>query len=149
MLGIWLIFFLPLLVCQISLSYTSSSRKVVGKSVRDNSERYCGWFLVHCSSKKFERMSREAMDLRLRVLKESNKSRLDSCSVSNSVFILCYACYLSGLGVHIFPTTFLEIAVCLELASASNQHQINEGLFKENTGRGVPVQFQLFYPTTK
>ena len=89
--------FLPLLVCQISLSYTASSRKVVGKSVRDNSERYYGWFLVHCSSKKFERMSREAMDLCLRVLKENNRSRFDSCSVSNSVFIVSYACYLSGL----------------------------------------------------
>ena len=48
--------------------------------------------------------------------------------------------------VLIFPTTFLEIAVCLELASASNQHQIDEGLFKENTGRGFPVQFRLFLP---
>ena len=99
MFGIWLIFFLPLLVCQISPSYTATSRNVVGKSVRDNSERYCGWFLVHCSSKKFERMSREAMDLCLRALKENNKSRFDSCSVGNSVFIISYiyACYLSGL----------------------------------------------------
>ena len=145
MFGIWLIFFLPLLVCQISLSYTGTSRKIVGKSVRDNTERYCGWFLVHCSSKKFERMSREAMvamDLCLRVLKESNKSRLDSCSVGKHVTF-------RDCRVHIFPTTFLEIAVCLELASASHQHQINEGLFKENTGRGFPVQFQLFYYTTK
>ena len=131
MFGIWLIFFFPLLVCQISPSYTATSRKVVGKSVRDNSERYCGWFLVHCSSKKFERMSREAMDLCWRVLKESNKSRLDSCRVSNSVFIISYACYLSGLSRAHFPTTLLEIAVCLELASASNQHQIDEGLSKK------------------
>ena len=36
--------------------YTAVSRKVVGKSARDNPERYCGWFLIHCSSKKFERM---------------------------------------------------------------------------------------------
>ena len=119
MFGIWLIFFLPLLVCQISLSYTSSSRKVVGKSVRDNSERYCGWFLVHCSSKKFERMSREAMDLRLRVLKESNKSRLDSCSVSNSVFILCYACYLSGLSRAHFSDYYLSRNSCLPRACVS------------------------------
>ena len=32
------------------------SRKVVGKSARDNPERHCGWFSVHCSSKKFERI---------------------------------------------------------------------------------------------
>ena len=36
---------------------TALSRKVVGKSARENAERYCG-----CSSKKFERMEREAMD---------------------------------------------------------------------------------------
>ena len=32
-----------------------------GKSERDKPERYCGWFGVHCFSKKFERMAREAM----------------------------------------------------------------------------------------
>ena len=46
---------------------TAISRKFVGKSAGDNPERYCGWFWVHCSSKKFERMSREAMDVCLRV----------------------------------------------------------------------------------
>ena len=52
--------------------YTAVSRKVVGKSARDNPERYCGWFLVHCFSKKFQRMAREATDICLRVLKEGN-----------------------------------------------------------------------------
>ena len=33
--------------------YTAISRKVVGKTAHDNPERYCGWFCVHCSSKKF------------------------------------------------------------------------------------------------
>ena len=36
--------------------YTAISRKVVRKSARDNPERHCGWFWVHCSSKKFERI---------------------------------------------------------------------------------------------
>ena len=49
--------------------YTAISRKVVEKSARDNPERYCGWFLVHCFSKKFQTMAREAMDVCLRVLK--------------------------------------------------------------------------------
>ena len=40
---------------------------------------------VHCFSKKFERMAREAMEICLWVLKESNKSRLDSYSVRNIV----------------------------------------------------------------
>ena len=37
---------------------TAVSRKVVGKSVCDNPERYFGWFLVHCFSNKFQRMAR-------------------------------------------------------------------------------------------
>ena len=41
--------------------------------------------LSHFFSKKFERMAEEAVDIYLRVLKESNKSRLDSYSVRNSV----------------------------------------------------------------
>ena len=55
---------------------TAISRKIVEKIARDNSERYCGWFWVHRFSKKF---------VCLRVLKESNKSKFDSCSVGNSV----------------------------------------------------------------
>ena len=60
--------------------YTAISRKVVGKSARDNIERYCGWFRVFYE----ERMARQAMDVCLRVLNESNKSRFDSYSVRNS-----------------------------------------------------------------
>ena len=67
----------------VCVLFTAVSRKVVGKSVRDNRERYCVWLLVHCFSKKFQRMAREAMDAYLRVLKESNKSRFDSYSVRN------------------------------------------------------------------
>ena len=37
-------------------SYTAISRKVMGKSARDNPERHCGWFQIHCSLKKFERI---------------------------------------------------------------------------------------------
>ena len=66
---------------------TAISRKVDGKSTRDNPERYCGWFWIHSYSKKFERMTREATEVCLRVLKESNKSRFDSYSVRNSVLI--------------------------------------------------------------
>ena len=57
------------------------------------------------------------MDVCLRVLKESNKSRLDSCSVRNSVLIIPYY-YIEypilPFGVvacTIFLTTFFEIAV--------------------------------------
>ena len=51
------------------------------------------------------------MDVCLRVLKESNKSSFDSYSVRNSVMISHIA--FRDCRVHIFPTTFLEIALCL------------------------------------
>ena len=39
---------------------------------------------------QFERMAREATDICLRVLKESNKSKFDSYSVRNSVLIISH-----------------------------------------------------------
>ena len=71
------------------------------KCARDNPERYCGWFWILCSSKKFERMAREAMDVCLRVLKESNKSRFDSYSVRNSVLVISHITF-RDCRVHIF-----------------------------------------------
>ena len=72
------------------------------KSERDNPEKYCGWFWVHSSSKKFERMAWEAMDLCLRVLKESNESRFESYSVREH-YIDHIPFYLSGLSrAHFF-----------------------------------------------
>jgi len=76
--------------------YTAISRKIVGKIARDNPERYCGWLWVHSSSKKFKRMAREAIDVCLGVLKESNKSRFDSKSVREQC-IDQSPYYLSGL----------------------------------------------------
>ena len=76
--------------------YTAVSRKVVGKSARDNPERYCGWFCLPCSPKNFERIAREATDIRSRVLIESNKSRFDSYSRSKQC-IDHIPYYLSGL----------------------------------------------------
>ena len=83
------------------MRYTAISRKVVGKSARDNPERYCGWFWVLCSTKKFERMAREAIDVCLRILKESNNRRFVSCSVRNSVLIISHIT-LRDCRVHIF-----------------------------------------------
>ena len=70
--------------------HTAILRKVVGKSARNNPKRYYRWFWVLCSSKKFERMAREAVDICLRVLKESNKSRFDSYSFRNGVLIISH-----------------------------------------------------------
>ena len=51
------------------------------------------------------------MDVCLRLLKESNKSRFDSYSLRNSVLIMSHITFWD-CRVHIFfPTTFLEVAV--------------------------------------
>ena len=72
------------------------SRKVVGKSVRDNPERFCGLFCVHIFSKKSERTS----TVYLRELKKSNKSRFDSYSFKKQCIDYYYIqYYLSGLSL--------------------------------------------------
>ena len=50
------------------------------------------------------------MGICLRVLKENNKRRFDSYSVRNSALIISHITF-RYCRVHIFPTTFLEIAV--------------------------------------
>ena len=80
---------------------TAILRKVFWWTARDNPERYCGRFWVHCFSKKFERMAREAMDICLCVLKEINKSRFDSYSVRNSVLQISHITF-RDCRVHMF-----------------------------------------------
>ena len=80
--------------------YTAILRKVVGQSARENPERYCGLFLSSPFF-KFERMAREATDICVWVLKESNKSRFDSYSVRNSVLIISHIT-CRDCRVHIF-----------------------------------------------
>ena len=86
-----------------------------------------GWFWVHSSSKKFERMAWEAMGLqvRLRMLKESNKSRFDSFSVRDSASIIIIPYYL----LRLLRAIFFEI-VCINgisraLASISTSSRSN------------------------
>ena len=91
---------------------TAISRKVVGKRAHDKPERYCGWFLVHWSLKKFDRMARESVDICLRMLKESDKSRFDSYSVRNSELIVSHTILPFGIvACTFFPTTVLEVAI--------------------------------------
>ena len=100
----------------ISLSFTFLklyiSREVVQKSTRDNPERYLGgrggW--VYCSSKKFDRMAREAVEVCLRMLKENSNRRFDSYSVKNSVLIISHLPFRI-VAYTFFLTTFLEITV--------------------------------------
>ena len=57
------------------------------------------------------------MDICLRELKESNKSRFDSYSVRNSVLIISNITFRI-VACTFFPTSFLEIAVYYELTMA-------------------------------
>ena len=55
-------------------------------------------------------MAQEAMDVCLRMLKESNNRRFNSYSVRNSVLIISHSTF-QDCRVQIFSTTSLEIAV--------------------------------------
>ena len=96
-------------MCTYNYVYTAIPRNVVGKSTRDNPERYCGWLCGHCSSKKFERMVHEATDICLRVLKESNKSRFDSFSPFEQCIDHIPPFRIVACASH--QTTFLKTAV--------------------------------------
>ena len=70
-------------------------------------------------------MAQEAKEVCLWVLKESNKNRLDSYGVRNSVLIISHITF-RDCRVHFFPTTFLEIHLCttlgfFEISDNSNQ----------------------------
>ena len=89
--------------------YTAVSRKVVGKSARDNPERYCGWFCLPCSPKKFERMAREAMDICSWVLME--QKLVQQLQSLGTVYWSYPILPFGVVACTFFPTTFLEIAV--------------------------------------
>ena len=108
----------------VGFLYTAISRKVVGKSARDNHERYCGQFWVHCSSEKFERIAREALDICLRVLKESNKSMFDSYRVSNSELVISHITF-RDCRVHIFSNTFSRNSCILTGLFLMTKYQIS------------------------
>ena len=59
-------------------------------------------------------MAREAMDVCLRVLKESNKSRFDSYSVRNSVLIISHITF-RDCRLHIFSDNLSRNSYILQL----------------------------------
>ena len=77
-----------------------------------------GGFEFSFFQRNLKELARKAMEMCLRVLKESNKSRFDSYSVRNSVLIISHITF-RDCRVHFFPTTFLEIAVYKLLPLAS------------------------------
>ena len=88
---------------------TAISRKDVGKSARENLERYCGWFWVHCSSKKFAGMVHVAIPYVSDCWRKAT-IKFDNYSVRNSVLIIIPISSFGIVTCTFFPTTFLEIA---------------------------------------
>ena len=72
-------------VCRSALCIQLFRVRLSEKGARDNPERYCGWFWVHCSSKEFERMAREAIEVCWRMLKESSNRRFDSVLIISHI----------------------------------------------------------------
>ena len=64
-------------------------------------------------------MAREAMNLCLRVLKESNKSRFDSCSVRNSVLIISHITF-RDCRLHIFSDNLFRNSCILKNENSSH-----------------------------
>ena len=78
-------------------------------------------------------MAREAMDICLCMLKESNKSRFDSYSVRNSVLHISHITFWD-CRMYKFPTTFLEIAVYIYIDPfPTNFHITKSRLSLNNT----------------
>ena len=69
-----------------------------------------GVFKFTVLQRNLKELVRKAVEMCLRVLKESNKSRFDRYSRQKQC-IDHIPYYLSGLSLAHFPTTFLEIAV--------------------------------------
>ena len=126
--------------CEVFLQYVQLFwlRKVVGRSAHDNHEKYCGWFWVHCSSKKFERMALETMDICLRMLKESSKSRFHSYSVRNSVLIISHIA-LRDCRVHNFSDNLSQNScICITLYTVCHwcNNSMLQGPWRDTIWRG-------------
>ena len=90
----------------VSHLHTAISRKVVlsGKVHATILKGIVGGFEFSFFQRNLKELARNAMEMCLRVLKESNKSRIDSYSRQEQCIDHIVACTF-------FPTTFLEIAV--------------------------------------
>ena len=94
------------------MAYIAILRGVVEKVLSTIPKGIVGGFEFTVLQRNLKKMAREAMDLRLRLLKERNKSRFDSYSVRNSVLIIAHIILPFGINpCTFFPTAILEIAV--------------------------------------
>ena len=70
-----------------------------------------GGFEFSCFQRHLKELARKAMDMCLRVLKESNKSSLRQLQSSGTVYCSYPILPFEIVACTFFPTTFLEIAV--------------------------------------
>ena len=99
---------------------------------------------MHCSSKKFERMALQAINVCLRVLKESNNRRFDSNRVRKSVLIVSYITFWD-CRVHIFSDNLIRNS-CILRSGASLPTVFILPLFKWRLSFMVAAWYTL-YPT--
>ena len=120
-------------------------------------QKRMGWFWVFCSSNKFERMALEAIDVRLRVLKESSNRGFDSYSVRNSVLIISHITF-RDCRVHIFSYNLSRNSCMLVSISTmrytrpswgSVQSLYEEGSTVIQRGRDTSVRSKERYKTIK
>ena len=82
-------------------------------------KRIVGNFEFTFFQKKCQRMAREAMDVCLRVLKESSKSRFDSCSVRKSALIISHITF-RDCRVDVFSDNLSRNScICISILSLS------------------------------
>ena len=91
--------------------YTAISRKVVGKSARDNPERHCGWFWVLFFSKKFEGIGTKGRGNVFASVKGKQQKLVRQLQSSGTVYWSYPILPFGIVACTFFPTTFLEIAV--------------------------------------
>ena len=108
-----------------SVIYRAILRKVVRKSTRDNPERYCRWFWVHCSSKTFERMAREAYR-RMFASAKGKWQKLFRQLQCQEQWIDRIPYYLSGLSRAHFSDN-LSRNSCIKAENSSTLYKFREG----------------------
>ena len=130
------------MLCKIRFSWSERADRIQlfrerlsGKVHSTIPKGIAGGFEFSVLQRILKELSPKAMEVRFRVLKESNKSRFDSYSRQEQ----CWSypiLYLSGLSrAHFFPTTFLEIAVYGK-AILTLTPPINIGSFSIDDGDG-------------
>ena len=109
-----------------------------------------GFEFTSCSSKKFERMAQETVDICLRMLKENNKSIDSTAIVSGTVYWLYIPYCLSGL----LRTQFFwhnlsrNSCICITLYMSLMQQLYITGALKGHHLKGVYSPQDLYFPLT-